>query len=46
MSSTSDSYKNSSTSVNNDWENWVLAHDKAEGVAEDVKEISKFRCKF
>jgi hypothetical protein len=41
MVSTTDSSKNSSSSVNNDWKNWILAHDKPQGVAKDVKEIGK-----
>jgi hypothetical protein len=39
--STSNSSKNSSPTVNNDCENWVLAHGKAAEVAKDVKEIGK-----
>jgi len=39
--STSESSKNSSSTVNNDWVNWVLAHGNPEGVAKDVKDIGK-----
>lgn len=39
--SSSESSKNSSSSVNKDWENWVLVRGKATKVAEDVKEIGR-----
>lgn len=39
--STSNSSKNSSPTVSNDWKNWVLAHGKEAEVAKDVKEIGK-----
>ena len=39
--STSEPSKNSSSTVNNDWANWVLAHGNPEGVAKDVKDIGK-----
>jgi len=47
--STSDSSKNSTSSVNKDWENWVLVHGKPRAVVDDVKEIGmtvglKFNC--
>ena len=39
--STSDSPKNSISSVNNDLENWVMLHDKSKIVADDVRDIGK-----
>ena len=39
--STSDSSKNSISSVNNDRENWVMLHGKSKVVAEDVRDTSK-----
>lgn len=39
--STSDSSKNSSSSVNKDWESWVVLYAKSEGASKDVKEIGK-----
>jgi len=41
--SNSDSSKNSSSSssVNKDWENWVLVHGKPLAVANDVRDIGK-----
>ena len=38
---TSDSSKNSSSSVNKDWENWVVLHGNLKVVAEDVRDIGK-----
>jgi len=35
------SSKNSSSSVNNDWENWVLVHGKSKADEEDVKDIDR-----
>lgn len=32
---------NSSSSVNNDWVNWVAVHESSNGVKEDVKELGK-----
>jgi len=45
----SDSSKNSTSSVNKDWENWVILHGKPAMLAEDVKDIGKaigvnFKC--
>jgi hypothetical protein len=39
--SSSESSKNSSSSVNKDWENWVLVRGKSDNVVEDVKEIGR-----
>jgi hypothetical protein len=39
--SNDDSSKNSSTSVNKDWQNWVVLHDKGKVVADDVRDIGK-----
>jgi leucyl aminopeptidase (aminopeptidase T) len=39
--SSSETSKNSSSSVNKDLENWVLVRGKAESVAEDVKKIGR-----
>jgi len=39
--STSDSSNKSSSSVNNDWENWVLLHGKKEESAADVSDLGK-----
>jgi len=44
--STSDSSKNSTSSVNKDWENWVLLHGKADVVAADVREDKKAQTIF
>jgi len=37
----SGSSKNSNSSVNKDWENWVVMHEKKEVVKADVKEIGR-----
>jgi len=37
----SESSKNSNSSVNKDWENWILMHEKPEVVKADVKEIGR-----
>jgi len=47
--SSSDSFKNSTSSVNKDWENWDILHGKPDMLAEDVKNIGKavgvnFKC--
>jgi len=47
--SISESSKNSSSSVNKDWENWVFLHGKPSAVVEDVRDIGKavgvsFKC--
>ena len=39
--STSNSSNKSSSSVNNDWENWVLLHGKKEELAADVRDLGK-----
>jgi len=39
--SSSETSKNSTTSVNNDWVNWVAVHEKSNGVKEDVNELGK-----
>jgi hypothetical protein len=39
--SLSNSSNMSNASVNNDWEHWVILHDKQEGAKEDVREIGK-----
>jgi len=39
--STSESSKNSNSSVNNDWENWVILHGKTQVMVDDVKAIRK-----
>jgi len=39
--SNSESSKNSTSSVNNDWANWVVLHDKSNVVKDDVKEMGK-----
>ena len=39
--STFESSKNSNSSVNNDWENWVILHGKSQMVVDDVKAIGK-----
>lgn len=39
--STSDSSKQSISSVNNDWEHWVQLHGKAGAAEVDVKELGK-----
>jgi hypothetical protein len=46
---TSDSSKNSSSSVNKDWENWVVLNGKPNAKADDVQDIGKavgvsFKC--
>jgi len=45
--STSESSKNSNSSVNNDWENWVILNGKPQVVIDDVKAMGKaVRLKF
>jgi len=39
--SSSETSKNSTTSVNNDWVNWVAVHEKSNGAKEDVIELGK-----
>jgi hypothetical protein len=39
--STSESSKNSNSSVNKDWENWVILHGKTQEKVDDVKAIRK-----
>jgi len=39
--SNSESSKNSTPSVNNDWANWVVLHEKSNAVKEDVNEMGK-----
>jgi len=38
---TSESSKNSNSSVDNDWENWVILHGKPQVMVDDVKAIGK-----
>jgi len=40
-SSNYDSSKNSPTSVNKEWVNWVVLHEKSNAVKEDIKEMGK-----
>lgn len=39
--STSESSKNSNSSINHDWENWVILHGKHQAAVDDVKDIGK-----